>query len=177
MVDPDFTRKSGIKIYCVPSFSNKEKYCMLPLCALARSWHFSNTKKKTVAQWAQTQSVIFHSAVPMPVLSCQSEQDMSLLKSLYGLSFLLAESNSSSWPTRQHMLVPDNFSSLTSCYLLLRGPAEFSSQMNPVLTLLVNALSLTRTRQRCFLLNSSQSELLLILQVFVKITLPQRKFL
>lgn len=56
VVDPDFTRKSGIKIYCVPSFSNKEKYRMLPLCALARSWHFSNTKKKIVAQWAQTQS-------------------------------------------------------------------------------------------------------------------------
>lgn len=92
MVDPDFTRKSSIKIYCVPSFSNKEKYCMFPLCALARSLHFSNTKKKIVAQWAQTQSVIFHSAVPMPVLSCQSEQDMSLVKSLYGLSFLLAES-------------------------------------------------------------------------------------
>ena len=142
---------------------------MFPLCGLVASLHFSNTKKqsnnnnKTAAQWAPTPPIYLPCWCLF--LVAYVNRTRPSWSSLWALISVSRELNSSLWPKRHCMLVPGNSSSLISCYFLLTESAKFSSQIHLVLTLLANALSSTRKRQRCFLFISSQSELLHITSV------------
>ena len=142
---------------------------MCPLCGLVASLHFSNTKNKQQQQQQNSGTVSTHSTNPsamlMSVLSSCVNRTRPSWSSLWALISVSRELNSSLWPKRHCMLVPANSPSLISWYFLLTESAKFSSQIHLVLTLLANALSSTRKRQRCFLFISSQSELLHITSV------------
>ena len=116
-----------------------------------------------MAQWAPTPSIYLPCWCLF--LVAYVNRTHPSWSSLWALISIIRELNSSPWPIRHCMLVPAKSSSLIYCYFLLTESAKFSSQIHLVLTLLANALSLTRKRQRCLLLFSSQSELLLITSV------------
>ena len=118
-----------IKINCVP-LSNIENVWMFLPSPPASRLHFSNDKKqiKKKSDTKKNEHELWTSLTLLIYFSCYSQNAFSKLQIWTGQipmkSLYCVLPNSSPWPTSFWMLVPVNVSSLSSCYLLLIGPAE-----------------------------------------------------